>query len=193
MKREKLLCGEKVKLNAVREEDMETIAEWYQDTAFLRLYDSQPAAPLSEKQLAERLQKRQEDPNTFLFAIRLVDTNRIIGLLELDGVAWTHGTSFVSIGVGEEADRGQGYGREAMRLLLHFAFHELNLHRICLTVFDYNTAAITLYERLGFQREGTFREHLLRDGQRHDMYLYGLLRREWEEALAEGPQSLTQS
>jgi RimJ/RimL family protein N-acetyltransferase len=183
MKRENLLCGEKVKLNAVRDEDMETVTEWYQDAGFLRLYDSQPAAPVTGKQLAERLQKQQEDPNTFLFAIRLVDTNRIIGLLELDGVAWTHGTSFVSIGLGEEADRGQGYGREAMRLALRFAFYELNLHRICLTVFDYNTAAVALYEGLGFKREGTYREHLLRDGQRHDMYLYGLLRREWEEGL----------
>jgi RimJ/RimL family protein N-acetyltransferase len=66
-----------------------------------------------------------------------------------------------------------------MRLALDFAFRELNLHRICLTVFSYNPAAIKLYESLGFTREGVYREHLQRDGQRHDMILYGLLRREW--------------
>jgi RimJ/RimL family protein N-acetyltransferase len=37
-----------------------------------------------------------------------------------------------------------------------------------------------VYERLGFQREGVFREALYRDNVRYDMYLYGLLRREWE-------------
>ena len=69
---------------------------------------------------------------------------------------------------------------EALRLMLRFAFHELNLHRLQLTVFAYNEAAIRLYERLGFQREGAFREYLLRDGKRYDMLLYGLLAREWE-------------
>jgi len=39
---------------------------------------------------------------------------------------------------------------------------------------------MAVYEKAGFRREGVFREFLPRDGQLHDMYLYGLLRREWE-------------
>jgi len=46
-------------------------------------------------------------------------------------------------------------------------------------VFSYNQRAIALYEKLGFRREGIFREHLERDGTRFDMYLYGILRPEW--------------
>jgi RimJ/RimL family protein N-acetyltransferase len=68
-----------------------------------------------------------------------------------------------------------------MLLILRFAFHELNLHRVQLTVFEYNARAIALYERLGFRREGTYRETLLRDGKRFDMYLYGMLSHEWAE------------
>ena len=56
----------------------------------------------------------------------------------------------------------------------------MNLHRVQLTVFAYNERALALYERLGFQREGVYREFIQRDGVRYDMYLYGLLRREWE-------------
>jgi RimJ/RimL family protein N-acetyltransferase len=56
----------------------------------------------------------------------------------------------------------------------------MNLHRLQLTVLDYNARAIAMYERLGFQREGTYRELGLRDGRRYDMHLYGLLRPEWE-------------
>ncbi len=74
---------------------------------------------------------------------------------------------------------GQGYGYEAMVLALNFAFNELNLHRLQLTVYSYNERAIHLYERLGFQREGVYREFLLRDGQYHDMYQYGILSHEW--------------
>ena len=74
---------------------------------------------------------------------------------------------------------GRIYGAEALGLALQFAFQELNLHRVQLTVFSYNQRAIALYEKLGFQREGIFREHLERDGTRFDMYLYGILRPEW--------------
>jgi len=79
--------------------------------------------------------------------------------------------------------RRHGYGREAMHVGLNFVFNELNLYRVCLTVFSYNESAIALYEALGFTREGVYREHLERDGRRHDMYLYGLLRSEWLEWL----------
>lgn len=179
MEEKNILRGAKVQLTAIRPQDHAVITEWYQDAQFLRQYDSSPAAPRTEKQLAKMLEEEQDRKDGFTFAVRLVDSERIIGILQLDGIAWIHGTSFVSIGIGQLADRGQGYGREAMELGLRFAFDELNLHRVCLTVFSYNEAGRNLYEGLGFKHEGTYREHLLRDGKRHHMLLYGLLRREW--------------
>ena len=86
----------------------------------------------------------------------------------------------MSIGLGDSANWGKGYGNEATRLALGFAFNELNLHRVQLTVFDYKPRAIYLYEKLGFQQEGIYREFLQRDERRFDMYLYGLRRHEWE-------------
>ena len=86
----------------------------------------------------------------------------------------------MGLGIGDQSNWGQGYGYEAAQLALAFAFHELNLHRVQVTVFSYNERSIALFEKLGFQREGVFRERLQRDGQRHDMLLYGLLRPEWE-------------
>ena len=68
-----------------------------------------------------------------------------------------------------------------MELALAFGFHELNLHRIQLTVFEYNKNAIKLYEKLGFQKEGAYREFIKRDGQVYDMILYGLLKKEWQQ------------
>lgn len=181
MEERNILQGGKVQLTAIRPEDHGIITEWYQDAQFLRQYDSSPAAPRTEKELATMFEEEQKRSDGFTFAVRLLDSGRIIGILQFDGIAWTHGTSFVSIGIGQAADRGQGYGREAMALGLRFAFDELNLHRVCLTVFSYNDAARRLYEGLGFKHEGTYREHLLRDGERHHMLLYGLLRREWNK------------
>ena len=175
-----LLRGDKVRLTAVTPGDMAAVAQWWSDPDFLRLYNTAPAAPRNEDQISRRFDLSQTSPDTFLFAIRLLDTDAIIGLLEFDGVDWSNRTTFVSIGIGEARFRGQGYGRDAMRTALRFAFHELNLHRVCLTVFGYNEPAIALYEGLGFVREGAYREHIERDGRRYDMLLYGLLRPEWE-------------
>jgi RimJ/RimL family protein N-acetyltransferase len=66
-----------------------------------------------------------------------------------------------------------------MDLVIHYAFDELNLHRLQLSVIAYNARAIAMYEKLGFVREGNYREFVERDGARHDLLLYGLLRPEW--------------
>jgi RimJ/RimL family protein N-acetyltransferase len=181
-----LLRGEKVRLTAVTSTDLSAISRWWADPDFLRLYNTAPAIPLNEDQLSRRFDLSQTSPNVFLFGVRPLDGDELVGLLEFDGVDWSNQTTFVSIGIGEPQHRGQGYGRDAMAAGLRFAFHELNLYRVCLTVFSYNEPAIALYEGLGFVREGVYREHIERDGRRYDMVLYGLLRSEWEKMQGSG-------
>lgn len=174
-----LLTGRRIHLTALSTADAPAIARWQQDNEYLRLLDAQPAFPKNEVQIAEWIREGQRGRENFLFGIRSVTEDYLIGFLELGEVLWNHGSSWLAIAIGESDYRGMGYGYEAMTLALDFAFRELNLHRIQLTVFSYNPTAIGLYEKLGFQREGVYREFLNRDGARHDMYLYGLLSREW--------------
>jgi len=176
----RLLTGQHVRLTAITDDDLPALARWYEDTAFLRLFDAEPASPKTPKQLAEIIAEEQKSQTGFVFAVRRLDDSALIGYVELDGIIWSQGTGWVSIGIGDPAHQGQGYGSEALRLLIDFAFSELNLRRVQLTVFSYNASAIHVYEKLGFRREGAFREFIQRDGQLHDMILYGLLRREWE-------------
>jgi len=68
-----------------------------------------------------------------------------------------------------------------MRILLRYAFTELNLRRVTLTVFAYNPRAIRSYEKVGFRHEGHLRDFLNREGRRwHELYM-GILREEWME------------
>ncbi len=174
-----LLRGEKVRLTAFRAADMETMTRWYQDENFIRLLQSSPAMPVTEhewKQFYEDLPKLK---NEFHFAVRPLESDDLLGWIGLDGVRWNHRTGSLVIGFGEAKNREQGYGYDALRLLLHFAFDELNLHRVFLSVFEYNKRAIRLYEKIGFILEGTQREALLREGQRYDVYNYAMLEHEW--------------
>ncbi len=174
-----------IRLTALTREDLPIITHWYEDAAMQHLFDARPAAPRSLANLEQWLDGQRDAPDGVLFGIRRRADDALLGYVEIDGILWSHRVGWLAIVIGERAERHKGYGHAAMQLALRYAFDELNLHRVQLTVFSYNTAAIRLYERLGFQREGVYREFLERDGQRHDMYLYGLLRREWHARRAD--------
>lgn len=179
MLEDNILHGERVRLTAVDKDDLPAIGRWFEDAGFARLFDAMPAAPKSQAELSRWLEDMQKDKNGFLFAIRPVDGQALLGYAELDGILWSNGTAWLGLGLGERDNWGKGYGAEAAQLVLNFAFSELNLRRVQLTVFSYNERAISLYENLGFVREGVYREYLQRDGRAYDMILYGLLRTEW--------------
>ena len=174
-----LLTGENLRLTALTRDDIPMITRWYQDADFMRLYDATPARPRDDGDIGRWLEREQKNKDVFLFAIRPISSDDLIGFIDLSGILWTQGTGWLGIAIGDPGQRGRGYGREAVTLMLDFAFRELNLHRVQLTVFAYNTAALALYEKLGFTREGIHREALHREGQRYDMILFGILRREW--------------
>jgi RimJ/RimL family protein N-acetyltransferase len=185
-----LLHGTHVRLMALSKDDLPTIATWYQDTEFMRLLDAVPAHPKSADALHTWLEEAQKASDGYLFAVRLLEDDvlpersRLIGFIEVDGILWTHGTAWFSIAIGLSEYREKGYGTEAARLALAFAFRELNMHRVQATVFSYNHRSMAMFERLGFRREGAFREFIHRDGERYDMLLYGILRREFEKPVA---------
>ena len=174
-----LLKGNKLKLTYLRDEDIEAFTHWYEDTKFLRLYSSEPSIPKSPTEITKIFDEVKNSPTSIGLAIRDILSNEIIGYLELDGISYNNGTSWISIAIGDSKNWGKGYGTEAMNLALDFAFNELNLHKLQLTVFEYNLAAIRLYENLGFKREGSYRDYIYRDSKRFDMYLYGMLKSEY--------------
>ncbi len=171
-----ILKGQRLILDRMKEKDIVEIATWYEDEEFLRNLDAIPAFPKTETEIEKWINNKQH--NTYTMAIRAYDSKKIIGYVEFDGILWNHRNSWISIAIGGN-NRGNGFGKEALELALKFAFQELNLHRIQLTVFEYNHRAISLYEKIGFKKEGSHRDFLERDGKRYDMHLYGLLRHEW--------------
>ena len=175
-----LLRGELVRLTA---EDPETLArlvsQWSADSEYSRLLDWDPARRFSAKSAQKWFEKENEKDNIHIFAIRTLDEDKIIGEIGLDGIRWTHRDAFVGIGLGDREYWGRGYGTDAMKVILRYAFLELNLYRVTLDVFEYNPRAISSYEKAGFIHEGRQRASLLREGRRWDVLYMGILRDEW--------------
>jgi RimJ/RimL family protein N-acetyltransferase len=113
------------------------------------------------------------------FVIRRNGDDRTIGACQLHSIHPVHRTAELQTRIGEVGDRGQGFGTEAVRLLLKFAFEDLNLHRVQLQVFASNAAALRVYEKAGFVREGTLRQAAHIGGQYVDVVVMGILREDY--------------
>ncbi len=177
---EGLLQGELVRLTM---EDPETMAplysRWFADSEYVRLQDWDPARRFSVKNFQRRIEKYQESGESFNFFIRTLDGDRIIGDIGIDDINWSHRDCDVGIGLGEREVWGRGYGTDAMRVILRYAFTELNMHRVSLGVFEYNQRGIRSYEKAGFIHEGRQRKYLLKEGRRWDVVYMGMLRDDW--------------
>ena len=185
----RLFQGQLVRLSA---EDPQTLAEaftrWSRDTEYVRMLDDAPAQAWSVAKRKQWLEKEIEDPaQSLMFGIRTLAEDQLIGFIGLGGIQHTHGDTWAGVGIGDRNYWSKGYGSEAMHLLLCYAFTELNLHRVSLGVFAYNTRARRSYEKCGFKLEGVIRRSYLREGQRWDLFNMGILRAEW---LAQNGKSL---
>ena len=172
------------------EKDPEIESLWTHDASYLRLISLDPALPASPARIKKRyeaIEKEQdEDKNLFYFALRMRSDDRLIGFARLHWIEWSNGTGFVQLGIGDPKDRGQGYGSEALGLLLRFAFDELNLYRLTAIIPEYNAVALHVFSKAGFIEEVRRRQSVSRDGRRWDLIHLGILR---EECQAQHTQS----
>jgi RimJ/RimL family protein N-acetyltransferase len=180
-----LLRGRLVYLEAQdADSEAETVASWSHDSEFLRLLSEMPARPRSTRYWQDSLRDGAENPNGFPFGIHALDDGRLIGFVALWITSWPSAEAAVAIGLGKAADRGRGYGTDAMRLAVRYGFAELNLERVTLGAFSHNARGMRAYEKAGFVREGQEREWLRRDGQRYGHVNMGIVRADWLRAEA---------
>lgn len=177
-----LFRGELVRLTAEEPEfRAKHEVNWQRDTEFHRLADGDPAALNSEKKIRGWVEKNIENgfnPARYPFSIRTLDDDKLIGFMGL-WLELAHSEAWIGIGIGEREYWGKGYGTDAMKLALQYAFMELGLQRVSLGLHAYNARALTSYEKVGFKLEGRTRQDMLREGKRTDTLWMGILRAEW--------------
>lgn len=174
-----LFKGEKIRLAAPSHGDSLLFSEWSLDDSYARFLDDDPVRPEGEGRYSYFGAGSSAD--SYYFHLRTLDEDRLIGFVVLFNIKWPSGACELSIGIGDADYRGKGCGSEALRLVLNYAFNELNLYRVGLNVLEYNAAAIKAYERAGFVREGARRKAVQREGKRYDLVQYGILREEWQK------------
>lgn len=172
----RVIEGRLVRLRPLEERDVPFLARWYGDPEvrhWTHLSEDPPNAQTLEAH-RDRYHRMRDDPRQLRWCVETTDGEAIgdLGLVDIH----PHGRAELAITIGEKAYWGRGYGTDAIKLTLRFAFEHLNCRRVYLITDEDNLRAHRSFAKCGFVREGLLRSHRLRYGQPLNMLVMGVLR-----------------
>lgn len=178
-----MLSGDKVRLRAIEQTDLENVMTWINDPEVTRylLVGLWPLSKGMEQQWIERRAK-DADPTDKALVIESKD-GTYLGGIGLHHIDFPSGTAELGIAIGRKDYWGKGYGTDAMKVLLRHGFQNLRLRKVMLTVFGSNVRAQRSYAKVGFREVGRLRAHLLKQGQFEDLIYMEVFREEFERAV----------
>jgi diamine N-acetyltransferase len=166
-----MLTGEKIVLRPIRSDDWEKTVKWRNDLFLKSSTLSHPFPVTDEIEKAWYEEKLLKKDNTFLpFTVIIKGEEAVVGYFSLNNINWISRNGFVSGVIGDQANIGRGMGKEAVELLLEYAFGHLNLHKICAYVRTDHPAMKT-WLATGASVEGTLHDHFFSNGKYLDVTL----------------------
>ncbi len=167
MKHYKKLTGEKVFLSPICEADVEKCTEWL-NNSYISDRLGQTGSILSEA-AEKKYIENCINSGTYIFAIVTLDNGEYIGNASIEEINNIHRTATAGIFIGDEKNRGKGYGSDALRTLLDYGFNYLNLNNVMLTVFSFNEPAFRAYRKIGFSEFGRRHDAYFLNGKYYDV------------------------
>jgi RimJ/RimL family protein N-acetyltransferase len=167
--------------------NLKAFERWYSDPDVARLTRYQDG-PMRRDEIERFFTARVVGPDSLALAVHVRSSGRLVGTSAFSQLDGENGSALYHITIGEKDVWGRGYGTEATRLMLDHAFQNLGLHRVALSVFEFNTRAIRSYRRCGFQLEGRAREAIWREGRWWDEISMSVLEPDWAAARRDGAE-----
>jgi ribosomal-protein-alanine N-acetyltransferase len=168
---------ERLILRPLRTSDSEELVEKYQHEEVNRLTGTRKRFTIEE--IEGFLASIQNDAERYDFAMLRKESGEMIGEAVLTEIDEANLSAGFRIAIYDPMHFSQGFGSEAIREVLRFAFEDIGLNRVGLEVFDFNERAIKGYFRSGFRVEGVIRNGHRWEGEYHDIILMGILRSEF--------------
>lgn len=177
----KKLVGDRIYLSPknVSDEEIYKFTEWMNDFQVTDYTGrtGQITTLNSEREWLENTAQSNENRN---FNIVDLNTNKLIGTIAFDRINWIERSAVLGIFIGEEDFRNNGYGAEAIKLLLEYGFKYLNFHSIRLDLVSVNERAHKCYLKCGFKDTGCSREAIFLNGKYFDKLHMDILENEFE-------------
>ena len=170
---QEFLVGRRIFLRPFSEDDLRYVQKWSNDSEIRRLTGE--IAPMSRQEAEEFYKHLRADKDRVWFAVVLKRGNRVIGEVGLLRMFRPWRCTDMSIIIGEKNTWGKGYGTEAGRLLLKYAFEQLKFHRVSIGVVGFNDRAIRFWKSLGFKKEGVQKDGYYCDNEFSDFVMMSIL------------------
>ena len=171
-----MLVSERVRLRPLEREDLREVVRWFNDPATRALLArSSPLSLAEEERWFDGLLRSTTEVVFGIEETTTTKTPRLIGSCGVHRIDWRNRNAALGIVIGDVADRGHGFGTEAMATLVRHCVHDLGLYRVELEVISDNAPALASYERCGFVIEGTRKGALFKDGRFVDLVLMRML------------------
>jgi RimJ/RimL family protein N-acetyltransferase len=175
-----MIKGRTVDLRRLKIDDLSYILKWRQDAELTRYYDELPInMPL---EIEQEIRTKISSPDRLDLIIE-TKKEETIGVVFLRNIRWKDRNAELHVMVGDKDKRYIFFGAEALFLLLLYAFRKLNMHKIYGQMIEYAKEAGALIKEVGFEKEAVFRRFIYQKGRYWDLYIYGLLDREFEDFL----------
>ena len=176
-----MLKSEKVLLRPLMIKDYIYFFKWLNDPQVLQFIGFYlPASEMKEKKWVEEYSLKNNSLEV-LFIIETASDSVVIGFCVIGKINYKDCNAEFTVIIGDSSYWGKGIGQEASKLLIKYAFNQLNLHRLYTGVYSFNNKSLKLIERLGFKKEGRQRQSIYKNGKYHDIILFGLLKEEMIE------------
>ena len=169
-----MLQGEKVRLRAFRPDDLDALTAFQNDIETELLGGGAPPRPTPREHMAHLWERLSNDRSGAAFIIEA--DGKVIGHLGLFDADVEARTMELGITIGDKDYWGRGYGSEALRLAVDYAFRMRNVRKVHLSVLANNPRAIAAYRRNGFIEEGRRREHAYSAGEYVDLVYMAVFR-----------------
>jgi aminoglycoside 6'-N-acetyltransferase len=179
----KMIKGSRVLLRPIQDKDWLVMEDWGRSREALwghfQRFQLDHIPLLRQAYQQTGLLKRESG----LLLIEILESQEVVGYVRYTMIPFPDSDlPFPEIGFGITSvnAQGKGYASEAVQLLVEYLFSGYPTDRIGAFTDEENIPAQKVMEGNGFRREGVLRHAMFRDGQWHDIAIYGILRQEWK-------------
>ncbi|MCB0760621.1 MAG: GNAT family N-acetyltransferase [Flavobacteriales bacterium] len=174
-----MIKGKNISLRAMEASDVELIHVWENDPENWLV--SATLIPFSKDQLHHWVTAEHDLIKEGQFRFMIVEgDNRVVGTLDLFEYNPLHRRCGVGILIGDQEDRGKGYAKEALQLIIEHGWSRLHLRQWWCTILDNNAVSKSLFEQLGFTCSGRRKDWICHEGKWLDLLDYQLLREDFK-------------
>lgn len=171
------IIGEKIVLRALEDKDNEMLLSIINDPSMEYLLGGW-SFPISKQDQKTWFDSLKYNDKELRCTVEILENGEAIGVVMLTDIDYKNGNAEIHVKLLNNEHRKKGFGTEAIRCLIHYAFSELRLHTIYARISEHNIASKKLFEKCGFTMEGLLKDRLYKKGKYINILSYSVVNSE---------------